>query len=324
MKKYILMGLLLFSIGAIKAQIQVDSLIAKQKIKLHGYYVTGVSNDTNLTHKDSSKLITEYAAKKIVENDTAFSIKGEEIVSVVGTHQNPYAPNGATIKTLNLHNNYIDSVGAIRLDAVNGYWGDTVLDKSALLLAYVGTDSSANPTNGIVIFPSLGRNIPVGYVAYRQWVLDYLSTHGGSGSSFDTSKNQTITGDWTFAGGFTVDDGENAAGFKTYPTYAVTSVGDWDWRNNGTRIEVADNDKAIKFYSTSVEGWMPNQSDVDVRGWGIHSDGKAYGNWDFFENFRVDDRNLSGSGSGTFPAGRMGLLRTSPMVKVLEPKAPPG
>ena len=40
MKKYILMGLLLFSIGAINAQIQVDSLIAKQKIKLHGYTLT--------------------------------------------------------------------------------------------------------------------------------------------------------------------------------------------------------------------------------------------------------------------------------------------
>lgn len=65
MKKYILIGLLLFTIGA-SAQIQVDSLIAKQKIKLHGYYIKGVSNDTTIGNQDSSKVMTEAATKMMV------------------------------------------------------------------------------------------------------------------------------------------------------------------------------------------------------------------------------------------------------------------
>ena len=65
MEKYILLLLVLCSYSSF-AQIQVDSLIAKQKIKLNGYYIKGVSNDPDVNHKDSSKVMTEAATKNMI------------------------------------------------------------------------------------------------------------------------------------------------------------------------------------------------------------------------------------------------------------------
>lgn len=62
MKRILLFLLVLASFGA-KAQIQVDSLIAKQSLKLAGKRVTGISNDVVVRANDSSTLITKAAAR---------------------------------------------------------------------------------------------------------------------------------------------------------------------------------------------------------------------------------------------------------------------
>ena len=63
------------------AQIQVDSLIVKQSIKLSGKRVTGISNDISFANADSNKLLTEYAAKnlgfvKVVSQSPTASLTG--------------------------------------------------------------------------------------------------------------------------------------------------------------------------------------------------------------------------------------------------------
>ncbi len=69
--KYMLAMLLLLSIGA-SAQIQLDSIIVKQRFKLNGYRVTGISNDTASSSQDSSKLITEKAAKNLASTKVQY------------------------------------------------------------------------------------------------------------------------------------------------------------------------------------------------------------------------------------------------------------
>ena len=72
--------LLSVTLGGI-AQIQVDSLIAKQSIKLNGKKVTAISNDISFSNADTSKLLTEWAAKnlgfvKIVSQNPTASLSG--------------------------------------------------------------------------------------------------------------------------------------------------------------------------------------------------------------------------------------------------------
>ena len=69
--KYMLAMLLLLSIGA-SAQIQLDSIIVKQRFKLNGYRVIGISNDTASSSQDSSKLITEKAAKNLASTKVQY------------------------------------------------------------------------------------------------------------------------------------------------------------------------------------------------------------------------------------------------------------
>ena len=65
MKKiFIALFILISTVGM--SQTQVDSLNAKKVFKLNGKRVTAISNDTTLSHADSNKLITEYAAKYLI------------------------------------------------------------------------------------------------------------------------------------------------------------------------------------------------------------------------------------------------------------------
>jgi len=81
MKKYILLVAFAINALAITAQIQVDSLIAKQSFKLNGRKVTGISNDISFSNADTSKLLTEWAAKnlgfvKIVSQNPTATLSG--------------------------------------------------------------------------------------------------------------------------------------------------------------------------------------------------------------------------------------------------------
>ena len=69
--KYMLAMLLLFSIGA-SAQTQVDSITVKSKLKLNGYRVTGVSNDTTTANQDSSRIMNEAATKRMILGRDAY------------------------------------------------------------------------------------------------------------------------------------------------------------------------------------------------------------------------------------------------------------
>ena len=81
MKKYILLFALAIFTKASIAQIQVDSLTAKQSLKLNGTKATGISNDISFSNADSTKLLTEWAAKnlgfvKIVSQNPTASLSG--------------------------------------------------------------------------------------------------------------------------------------------------------------------------------------------------------------------------------------------------------
>ena len=60
------MMLLLFSVVANAQNLQADSLTVKHRIKLNGYRLTGVSDDTTTANQDSSKVMTERAIKSMV------------------------------------------------------------------------------------------------------------------------------------------------------------------------------------------------------------------------------------------------------------------
>ncbi len=71
MIKRCLTSILAMSMVALSfAQTQVDSINIKKAMKLNGYRLTGVSNDTAMASKDSLKLITEAAAKRLIEGRT--------------------------------------------------------------------------------------------------------------------------------------------------------------------------------------------------------------------------------------------------------------
>gem|GEM_PF-5428815 len=65
------MMLLLFSVGANAQNLQADSLTVKHRIKLNGYRLTGVSDDTTTANQDSSKVMTERAVKSMVLSRSA-------------------------------------------------------------------------------------------------------------------------------------------------------------------------------------------------------------------------------------------------------------
>ena len=116
MKRSVWMLLLVLCCYAAIAQIQVDSIIVKQKLKLNGYRVNGISNDTNISNKDSGKLITDWAAKKLVTQnvfDTAAMLAAYRAALLLCLKYNDTAAMLAAYRTaLNLRVKYADSGSA--------------------------------------------------------------------------------------------------------------------------------------------------------------------------------------------------------------------
>ena len=131
--KYMLAMLLLFSIGA-SAQIQVDSMIVKQKLKLNGYQIKRVSRDTSTSNQDSTAIMTEAATKQMVlgrsssrDAQIAAKMNSSDSASMLSAYQS----------ALNARLRYIDTAALLAAyrTALNARLKFT--DTSAMLSAYI-------------------------------------------------------------------------------------------------------------------------------------------------------------------------------------------
>lgn len=167
--KYILAMLLLFSIGA-SAQTQVDSINVKQKMKLNNYRVTGVSNDTAIAHQDSTKLITEKAAKNLASTKVQYI----DTISMLAPYQ----------AALNGRVRYVDTAAMLAAYRTALNLRLKYTDTTAMLAAYL---------NALVQRVSYGDTSSM-LAAYRTALLARLKITDSSGmlAAYQTAINNRL------------------------------------------------------------------------------------------------------------------------------------
>lgn len=239
--KYMLAMLLLFSIGA-SAQIQLDSIIVKQRFKLNGYRVTGISNDTASSSQDSSKLITKAAARAM--SGRGGGLQDLQSVTNIGN---------TTIKAIKIgtKQGFDTSLRGINLvpNIISG--GDTIQS-----LSLFGTNSSGFPFSYSIIEPD---HLVTQYIA-----PDYTTYNGlYSSRAIRFLENNTKINE--------IRPYLQTAANGTYYSYLPLSTGKFFITSiNNSPADSAGN---ISVSGTSLVGITNTDGDLTASNWSIAADG---------------------------------------------------
>ena len=280
MRKYILFLLVLLSVGAC-AQIQVDSMIVKQKFRLNGFKATAISNDTSTTAGDSSTLITKSAARKFSAGGGGFNPSANQTITgnwtfdnyaSIGTNkaagiavQGYYSTilgdwngnGGGTLVDINDDDAYIDlwAYNGVQIWRPNGYdEGDDV----PRMVTKFGNDGSIWAANGYMNLGGQG-NLTMSTPSYPDGFINLSDGNLilGDGGPDRHETNLQIDDNYSYisltaANGTTIQGGAldlrngNRSGITTPTTYQ-TKIGSPDGYNY-TFLDVNDNDEAIKLW----------------------------------------------------------------------------
>tara|TARA_R100001377_G_scaffold85295_1_gene71358 strand:- start:33260 stop:34747 length:1488 start_codon:yes stop_codon:yes gene_type:complete len=214
MKKLLLFFAMVFFASSVFSQSKLtrDILEAKQILKVNGYSITGISNDSILTTVDSLKLITQYAVKKYVES-----------------LPDNFIPDGVTINAVG---GSVDTATVIATKAdLTGLGSGTVTgtgtDNYITMWNAAGTGIEDSPlyTNGTRL--GVGTTTPT-------FILDLENSQGGKIARFkdsDSAYDGIILGGDTNGGWIGNDDFFSGQGI-----YLQNNINAYRFYNDGSEV----------------------------------------------------------------------------------------
>ena len=284
MKKYILFLLVLLSVGA-SAQIQVDSMIVKQKFKLNGFKATAISNDTATTAGDTSTLITKSAARKFSSGGGGFNPSASQTITGNWAFNNGFQTGSNTSSGL------YKSTNETILGDWNGNGNSTLIDIS-------DNDNTINLWNQYTLFwrpngytdgddearvvAAIGNDGSI-WVANGAMTVDQYGSVSLAGLAVGSSGISIPTGDMSMDNITLHDNGDIELG-------GTISGNNW-WISPNGEVNF-DNGKIV---SDGNGSFYTNDGPI----WGMNSDGSA-----FFanNNFTIDHSGYTNIGGGLYVA----------------------